>query len=49
MQGERYWVERAFEDGKGECGLADYQAVGDRAREIPCWLSMLHLVFFRSG
>ncbi|HEY6354706.1 MAG TPA: IS701 family transposase [Burkholderiaceae bacterium] len=33
MQGERYWVERAFEDGKGECGLADYQAVGDRARE----------------
>jgi hypothetical protein len=36
MQGERYWVERAFEDGKGECGLADYQAVGDRAREIPC-------------
>jgi SRSO17 transposase len=33
MQGERYWVERAFEDAKGECGLADYQAVGDRARE----------------
>jgi SRSO17 transposase len=33
MQGERYWVERAFEDAKGECGLADYQALGDRARE----------------
>jgi SRSO17 transposase len=24
MQGECYWVERAFEDAKGECGLADY-------------------------
>jgi SRSO17 transposase len=33
MQGARYWVERAFEDAKGACGLADYQAVGDRARE----------------
>jgi len=31
MQGERDWVERAFEDGKGECGLADYQALGWRA------------------
>jgi SRSO17 transposase len=31
MQGERYWVERAFEDAKGECGLADYQALGWRA------------------
>ena len=30
MQGQRYWVERAFEDGKGECGLADYQALGWR-------------------
>jgi len=27
MQGDRYWVERAFEDAKGECGLADYQAL----------------------
>src|SRR3954463_1682938 len=32
MQGERYWVERAFEDAKGECGLADYQAVGQGNR-----------------
>jgi hypothetical protein len=31
MQGARYWVERAFEDAKGTCGLADYQAVGWRA------------------
>ena len=28
MQGQLYWVERAFEDAKGECGLADYQALG---------------------
>ena len=27
MQGHRYWVERAFEDAKGECGMADYQAL----------------------
>ena len=31
MQGQRYWVERAFEDGKGECRPADYQALGWRS------------------
>ena len=25
MHIQRYWVERAFEDAKGECGMADYQ------------------------
>jgi SRSO17 transposase len=25
MQLQRYWVERAFEDAKSECGMADYQ------------------------
>ena len=24
-QGQRYWVERAFQDAKGPCGMADYQ------------------------
>jgi SRSO17 transposase len=25
MQKQRYWVERCFEDGKSQCGMADYQ------------------------
>ena len=28
MQGQRYWIERAFEDGKSESGMADYQVRG---------------------
>ena len=26
MQGQRFWVERSFQDAKSECGMADYQA-----------------------
>jgi len=26
MQGQRFWIERAFQDGKSEAGMADYQA-----------------------
>lgn len=25
MQGQRFWVERSFQDGKSHCGMADYQ------------------------
>jgi SRSO17 transposase len=25
MQGQRFWVERSFQDGKSNCGMADYQ------------------------
>ena len=25
MQAQRFWIERAFEDGKGEIGMSDYQ------------------------
>jgi hypothetical protein len=45
MQGERYWAERAFEDGKGECGLADYQALGWRAWHHHVTMVMLAMLF----
>ena len=45
MQGERYWVERAFEDAKGECGFADYQAVGWRAWHHHVTMVMLAMLF----
>ncbi len=45
MQGERYWVERAFEDAKGECGLADYQALGWRAWHHHVTMVMLAMLF----
>jgi SRSO17 transposase len=45
MQGHRYWVERAFEDGKGQCGLADYQALGWRAWHHHVTMVMLAMLF----
>ena len=45
MQGARYWVERAFEDAKGEGGLADYQAVGWRAWHHHVSMVMLAMLF----
>lgn len=26
MQAQRFWIERAFQKAKSECGMADYQA-----------------------
>ena len=31
MQADRHFVERAFEDAKSICGMADYQARGWQA------------------
>ena len=45
MQGQRYWVERVFEDAKGECGLADYQALGWRAWHHHVSMVMLAMLF----
>jgi len=45
MQGHRYRVERAFEDGKGECGLADYQALGWRSWHHHVTIVMLAMLF----
>jgi len=28
MQGQRFWIERSFQDGKSHCGLGDYQVRG---------------------
>ena len=45
MQGQRYWVERTFEDAKGKCGLADYQVLGWRAWHHHVTMVMLALLF----
>ena len=45
MQGQRYWVERVFEDAKGECGLADYQALGWKAWHHHVTMVMLAMLF----
>jgi SRSO17 transposase len=45
MQGHRYWVERIFEDAKGECGLGDYQALGWQAWHHHVTMVMLAMLF----
>jgi hypothetical protein len=45
MQGQRYWVERAFEDAKGQCGLADYQVQGWLAWHHHVTMVMLAMLF----
>jgi hypothetical protein len=45
MQGQRYWIERTFEDAKGECGLADYQVLGWRAWHHHVTMVMLAMLF----
>jgi SRSO17 transposase len=45
MQGQRYWVERAFEDAKDQCGLADYQALSWRSWHHHVTMVMLAMLF----
>jgi SRSO17 transposase len=39
MQGQRYWIERAFQDNIGELGMADYQV-----RKYNAWYHHMSLV-----
>jgi len=45
MQGQRYWVERALQDAKQECGLADYQMRKWRGWHHHMALSMMVMLF----
>ena len=45
MQGQRFWIERIFEDAKGECDLADYPALGWRAWHHHVTMVMLAMLF----
>lgn len=45
MQADRHFVERAFEDAKGTCGMADYQARGWQAWHHLMALVMIALMF----
>jgi len=44
-QRQRYWVERAFEDAKGECGMADYQVQKWSAWHHHMALVMMSMLF----
>lgn len=45
MQRQRFWIERSFEDGKSESGLADYQVRGWRAWHHHVALVMMAMLF----
>jgi SRSO17 transposase len=45
MQRQRFWIERSFEDGKSETGLADYQVRGWRAWHHHMALVMMAMLF----
>jgi SRSO17 transposase len=45
MQRQRFWIERLFEDGKSESGLADYQVRGWRAWQHHMALVMMAMLF----
>ena len=45
MQRQRFWIERSFEDGKSENGLADYQVRGWRAWHHHMALVLMAMLF----
>jgi len=45
IQRQRFWIERSFEDGKSECGLADYQVRGWLAWHHHMALVMMAMLF----
>jgi hypothetical protein len=45
MSCSRYWIERAFEDGKGIAGLADYQIRGWTGWHHHMTISLLAMLF----
>ena len=48
MQLQRYWIERAFEDAKSECGMADYQVRKWNAWNHHMSLVMMAMLFMLS-
>jgi SRSO17 transposase len=48
MSHSRYWIERAFQDGKGIAGLADYQFVSWRGWHHHVALSLLAMLMLLS-
>ncbi len=45
MQGQRYWIERAFQDGKSHCGLDHYQVRGWQGWHHHVALVMMAMLF----
>src|SRR6201988_1633678 len=48
MQRQRYWVERCFEDGKSQCGMADYELRLWKAWHHHMALVMMAMLFMLS-
>lgn len=45
MEAQRFWIERAFEDAKGQAGMADYQVRGWRAWHHHMTLVIMTMLF----
>jgi SRSO17 transposase len=45
MQGQRFWIERSFQDAKSHCGLGDYQVRGWQGWHHHMALVMMAMLF----